>query len=245
MDYFTAEKMEMNAILEIESLQLTAGTDGKILIDDFSGKMNAGELIALTGLNGSGKSTLLFSLCGLTQPKKGKITINEHDLISSSIQTKSQLCSIVFTSQENIAWMDVYSFVAGGRAPYTSFSGKLEDNDKTMIDKCILQTGLESLSNRFFQTLSDGEKQRCLIARALVQDTPFILLDEPTAFLDVRNKKQMMELLKELSKTNQKAILFSTHDIQLAKKYADEIWWINDQKINVVSPVNFNEEVFH
>lgn len=235
----------MSVIVEIESLQVTAGSEGKILIEDFSGKINSGELIALTGLNGSGKSTLLFSLCGLTQPKNGNITINKHNLISASIQTKSKLCSIVFTSQENIPWMDVYSFVAGGRAPYTSFSGKLEEKDKTIIDECIEQTGLHSLSDRFFQTLSDGEKQRCLIARALVQDTPFILLDEPTAFLDVRNKKQMMELLKELCKTNRKSILFSTHDIQLAIKYADQIWWINDRKINLVTPADFNEEVFH
>lgn len=235
----------MEVIVEISSLEITAGNGGKILIENFSGKINAGELIALTGLNGSGKSTLLFSLCGLNHPNKGKIEINKKNIHTSSVQEKSRLCSIVFTSQENIPWMDVYSFVASGRAPYTNLVGNLSDEDKNIIHKIISETGLENFSQRFIHTLSDGEKQRCLIARALVQDTPFILLDEPTAFLDVRNKKQIMELLKILCSNHQKAILFSTHDIQLAKKYSDSIWWINDSKVNVVSPENFNEEVFH
>lgn len=235
----------MKTIVEISSLEITAGKGGKILIENFSGKINSSELIALTGLNGSGKSTLLFSLCGLNHPNKGKIEINEKNIHTSSVQQKSRLCSIVFTSQENIPWMDVYSFVASGRAPYTNLVGNLSHADKNIIDKIVSETGLENFSQRFIQTLSDGEKQRCLIARALVQDTPFILLDEPTAFLDVRNKKQIMELLKVLCSNHQKAILFSTHDIQLAKKYSDSIWWINDSKVNIVSPENFNEEVFH
>lgn len=235
----------MNNIVEISSLEITAGKGGKILIEDFSGKINSGELIALTGLNGSGKSTLLFSLCGLNNPYKGKVEIKGKNLHSSTAQEKSRLCSIVFTSQENIPWMDVYSFVASGRAPYTNLMGSLSNEDKSIIDRIISETGLENFHDRFIQTLSDGEKQRCLIARALVQDTPFILLDEPTAFLDIRNKKQMMELLKELCSSHQKAILFSTHDIHLAKKYANSIWWINDRKVITVSPENFNEEVFH
>lgn len=234
-----------DSIVEISSLRISAGKGGKILIEDFSGKINAGELIALTGLNGAGKSTLLFCLCGLSSPVKGRIEINGKDLHASSVQEKSRLCSIVFTSQENIPWMDVYSFVASGRAPYTNLIGSLSAEDKNIVDKIILQTGLEDFSERFIQTLSDGEKQRCLIARALVQDTPFILLDEPTAFLDIRNKKQMMELLRELSSVHQKAILFSTHDIHLAKKYSHSIWWINDKGVTTVLPENFNEEVFH
>jgi iron complex transport system ATP-binding protein len=243
MDYSSTEKMEV--IVEISSLEITAGKGGKILIENFSGKINSGELIALTGLNGSGKSTLLFSLCGLNNPNKGKVEIKGKNLHSSTAQEKSRLCSIVFTSQENIPWMDVYSFVASGRAPYTNLMGNLSTEDKSVIEKIISETRLKDFEERFIHTLSDGEKQRCLIARALVQDTPFILLDEPTAFLDIRNKKQMMELLKELSSSHQKAILFSTHDIQLAKKYSNSIWWMNEKKITAVSPENFNEEVFH
>jgi len=235
----------LKTIVEISSLEIAAGKGGKTLIENFSIKINSGELIALTGLNGAGKSTLLFSLCGLNNPYKGKVEINGKNLHTSSVQEKSRLCGIVFTSQENIPWMDVYSFVASGRAPHTNLMGHLSNEDKTVIEKIISETGLNDFQERFIYTLSDGEKQRCLIARALVQDTPFILLDEPTAFLDVRNKKQIMELLKELCFNHQKSILFSTHDIQLAKKYADSIWWINDRKVNVVSPENFNEEVFH
>jgi iron complex transport system ATP-binding protein len=243
MDYSSTEKMEI--IVEISSLEITAGKGGKILIENFSEKINSGELIALTGLNGSGKSTLLFSLCGLNHPNKGKVEIKGKNLHTSTVQEKSRLCSIVFTSQENIPWMDVYSFVASGRAPYTNLTGNLSAEDKSIIEKIISETGLKDFRERFIHTLSDGEKQRCLIARALVQDTPFILLDEPTAFLDIRNKKQMMELLNELCIKHQKAILFSTHDIQLAKKYSNSIWWISDKKISAVSPENFNEEVFH
>jgi iron complex transport system ATP-binding protein len=196
-------------------------------------------------LNGAGKSTLLFSLCGLTDPGKGKVEINGKKLHTSSVQEKSRLCSIVFTSQENIQWMDVHTFISSGRSPYTDIFGNLSEADSITIEKMISETGLNKFRDRFIHTLSDGEKQRCLIARALVQDTPFILLDEPTAFLDIRNKKQIMELLKELARQNQKAILFSSHDIQLAKRFSDRIWWINDKKVTSVSPENFNEEVFH
>ncbi len=245
MDYTSTEKMEVRMIVEIANLEITAGKGGKTLIENFSGKIDAGELVALTGLNGAGKSTLLFSLCGLMALKKGKVGINGKNLYDSSVQEKSRLCSIVFTSQENIPWMDVYSFVASGRAPYTNLIGNLSTDDKNIIDEMISETGIEKFRDRFIHTLSDGEKQRCLIARALVQDTPFILLDEPTAFLDVRNKKQMMELLKKLCSAHQKAILFSTHDIHLAKAYSNIIWWINDRKVISISPQDFNEEVFH
>lgn len=235
----------MKSIVEITSLEITAGRGGKMLIHDFSTTLHAGDLIALVGLNGSGKSTLLLALSGLTLPSKGKIEINSQNLHQLTAHEKSRLSSIVFTSQENIPWMDVYSFISSGRAPYTSFNGKLSSEDEKIIDKYISQTGLENLQDRYVHTLSDGEKQRCLIARALVQDTPFILLDEPTAFLDIRNKKQMMELLSDLSIRNNKVILFSTHDIQLSKKYAKMIWFLDNQKIKTVSPGEFNEEVFH
>lgn len=235
----------MKATVEISSLKITAGKGGKNLIENFSEKIHAGELIALTGLNGAGKSTLLFSLCGLTIPENGKVEINGNDLHSSSVQEKSRLCSIVFTSQENTPWMDVHSFIASGRSPYTNIFGALSESDKSIIEEMITVTGLLNLRDRFIHTLSDGEKQRCLIARALVQDTPFILLDEPTAFLDIRNKKQIMELLKDLSRKKHKSILFSTHDIQLAKRFSDRIWWIDNKKVISVSPENFNEEVFH
>lgn len=235
----------MKTNVTITTLEITAGKGGKVLIRDFSASLSAGEFIALTGLNGSGKSTLLLSLSGLVSPSKGKIEIHSQNLHEVSVQERSRLSSIVFTSQESIPWMDVYSFIASGRAPYTGLTGKLSSEDEKIIDKFISQTGLEQLQDRFIQTLSDGEKQRCLIARALVQDTPFIVLDEPTAFLDIRNKRQIMELLRELSKKNDKTILFSTHDIQLAKKYADGIWWLDKEKIKLVAPEEFTEEVFH
>jgi iron complex transport system ATP-binding protein len=245
MDHSQSKKVEMSVEMTITALQLNAGSAGHILLKNFNTYVDSGQLIALIGLNGSGKSTLLNTLSGLSKPSGGVVLIEKKDIHAVTANDRSKLVSIVFTSQESIAWMDTESFIAMGRSPHTSMTGKLKEKDQLKINETIDATGLSPLRNRFFHTLSDGERQRCLIARALVQDTPIILLDEPTAFLDVRNKKQIMVLLKQLTTHEKKCILFSTHDINHAKQYADVIWWIDGQELKVIAPTDFNEEDLH
>lgn len=243
MDYFTTEKMELSNI-EITSLKITAGNSNRVLIENFSASVTKGKIIALTGLNGTGKSTLIHCIAGLRAFHSGTICINSKNMNEIPASEKSKLVSLVFTSQENIPWMDVYSFVATGRSPYTSLFGKLTEEDKKIIDETLHQTELIDFKSRFISELSDGEKQRCLIARALVQDTPLLLLDEPTAFLDIRHKNKISELLRKISHTKNISVIFSSHDIHIAKKYADEIWMIENQQIKISSPHSFSEDVF-
>jgi iron complex transport system ATP-binding protein len=243
MDYFTAEKMELTGA-EISSLKITAGNSSRVLIENFSSSVTGGKIIALTGLNGTGKSTLLHCLAGLRPFYSGTIHIKGQNMNEIPATEKSKLVSLVFTSQENIPWMDVYSFVATGRSPYTSLFGNLTEEDEKIIAETLQQTELTDFKFRFISELSDGEKQRCLIARALVQNTPLLLLDEPTAFLDIRHKNKISALLRKICDTKKISVIFSSHDIHIAKKYADEIWMIENQQIKISSPQSFSEDVF-
>ncbi len=185
---------------------------------------HAGEMIALIGPNGIGKSTLLRTMAGFQKSWEGEIEYYGKPV--SLIQPKelSRMLSFVSTENIQVANMRVADLVAYGRFPYTRWLGRLTSNDWNMVLDAISKVGLEKFSRRLVTQLSDGERQRALIARALTQDTPFILLDEPTAFLDVKNKYEIFHLLHTLARENNKTIILSTHDFNIALREMDKFW---------------------
>lgn len=189
--------------------------------------IHSGELVSLLGPNGCGKSTLMRTIGGLQKAISGEITINGINLSDLSAKRKALLLSFVLTDKIDSANLKVYDIVAVGRYPYIGYMGTLSAEDKKIIAHSLVQCSLKSYESRLYSELSDGEKQRTMIARALAQDTPLMMLDEPTAHLDLPNRIEMMKMLRELAKNTNKAILLSTHELDLALQWSDTLWLMN------------------
>lgn len=187
-------------------------------------EMFAGELICLLGPNGCGKSTLLRTVAGLQETVNGTVEIEGADLDQLKPAQLAKKISMVLTDNVRSGDLDVYSLIALGRYPHSGFLGRLTADDKLVIDQAILATDTGAFVDRKLATLSDGECQKVMLARALAQDTPIIILDEPTAHLDLPSRIQLMRLLHRLAKDTKKAILISTHELDLALQVADQIW---------------------
>jgi len=187
-------------------------------------RVGIGEFIAILGPNGCGKSTLLKTLGGLIEPISGLLQINGKEIEDISLSERAKLFSLVLTDSVQIGYITVYQMVAMGRHPYTTLSGKLNKNDEQIVLDALEVVNMGSFAKNHFQELSDGERQRVMIAKALAQTTPLIFLDEPTSHLDLPNRIETMLLLKSLSKETGKTILISTHEIDLAMQLADKIW---------------------
>lgn len=184
----------------------------------------SGELTCLLGANGAGKSTLLRTLA-MSQPAiGGHIYLRGKDMNEYSRSELATLISVVLTDRCEVEGMTVHELVALGRTPYTDFWGKLNDEDEHIVKQSIAQVGIEPLVRRRLNTLSDGERQKVMIAKAIAQETPVVYLDEPTAFLDFPSKVEILQLLRRLSRKTNKSILLSTHDLELALQIADKIW---------------------
>lgn len=188
------------------------------------------EMICLIGPNGCGKSTLLRSIGGLQPLLGGDIRINQIPIQKQTLSAKAKLISLVLTDKIEVSHLSIADLIAMGRNPYTDWLGKLNEQDKQLIDTAIRQVHLEGYENRYLNELSDGERQRALIAKALTQDTPVILLDEPTAHLDLPNRVDIMLLLRKLAKDTGKAILMSTHELDLALQTSDRIWLMSPRQ---------------
>lgn len=171
-------------------------------------QVRPGEFVCLIGRNGTGKSTLLRTLCGIIPPLSGTMRVPRH-------------IAVVLTEKPRAKMFSVEDMVAMGRTPYTNFWGRLSAEDKTVVDAAIHRVGIDDLRDRKMGTLSDGERQKVMIAKALAQQTSVILLDEPTAFLDYPSKSELFRLLHELAHDERKVILASTHDLDQARPYAD------------------------
>jgi len=184
--------------------------------------LKANTLTALIGANGIGKSTLLRTLTGIQKPLAGIITLNGKDLSSFTSAELAQQLSIVLTESLPPSNLTVFELVALGRQPYTNWVGSLFDDDLAKIDSALQLTHIEHLSNKKHFEISDGQLQKVLIARALAQDTPLIILDEPTTHLDLLHKVNLLRLLKNLAHNAGKCILYSTHDLDLALQLSDE-----------------------
>lgn len=203
-------------------------TERTIVAADINVSLRRGEMVGLLGPNGSGKSTLIRTLSALHQPLEGKVELESQDLAQYANKEQAQKLSTVLTDRLTIGNLSVYELVAFGRSPYTGWFGSLSKQDAETIDWAIEATGIQEFVNRDVLRLSDGERQKVMIARALAQDTSAILLDEPTAHLDLPNRVEVMRLLRKLAHETQKAILLSTHELDLALKAADTLWLIND-----------------
>ena len=197
----------------------------KVLLHrDLNCTIKSGELIALLGPNGAGKSTLLKTLTGMQLPLNGDIYYQSRNLNNMSNREVASNVALVLTDKIEDRFLTAIDIVGTGRYPYGSFMGKLSDEDREIIQNSLKLVDATSLSNRYFYSLSDGEKQKIMLARAIAQDTPLIFLDEPTAFIDSPGKVQIMNLLKKLVMDHNKSILLTTHDTELALNNASKLW---------------------
>ena len=215
----------------IELKELTIGyaqkNNTKVVASGINATLHSGRLTCLIGANGIGKSTLLRTLSAFQPSLSGEIFIdNESPIPLSTLTDKqlSRLIGVVLTEKPDVQNMTVFELVGLGCSPYTGFWGRLNEDDKEVVKKSLCLVGIESLQDRLIQTLSDGERQKTMIAKALAQQTPVIYLDEPTAFLDYPSKVEMLTLLRHLARETGKTIFLSTHDMELALQIADELW---------------------
>ena len=220
--------------LSIENLKL--GFGDQLLISEAHATMQKGKLYALLGENGSGKSTLMDTILGLQHPLSGNILYGSTLVDEISNADKAKQIAYVSTRQVVPYEMNVFELVASGRYPYTSWFGKLEEKDRKVVEEALELTGTSAFQHRTVESLSDGERQKVFIARAIAQQTPFIVLDEPASFLDFNNKVELMKLLLVLVRKLNKGVLFSSHDLDLALSAADTAWVIHDTKLTVGSP---------
>ncbi|MFZ4725657.1 MAG: ABC transporter ATP-binding protein [Paludibacter sp.] len=213
--------------------QLTIGYSKKGNIEKIQSELNlklrAGELVCLIGPNGSGKSTLLRTLSTLQKPLAGITTIDGREISSLKQREKALLIAMVLTERVEIENTSVYNLVSLGRHPHSNWWGGISNEENTIIQEAIQMVHLEHKMHHNINELSDGERQRAMIAKALAQDTPIIMLDEPTAHLDLPNRVEIMLLLHRLAHKTDKAILLSTHELDMALQAADRIWLISSE----------------
>jgi iron complex transport system ATP-binding protein len=209
--------------IPLQTAHLCVGYGKHILLEDLNLSMKAGNLICFMGPNGIGKSTLIRTLAGLQKQLSGSITR------PSSGEVQHQL-SVVLTDKITSANMTALELISFGRYPYLDWNIKLSDEDRAIIQNAIAQVHLEKLIDKRLYELSDGQLQMVMIARALAQDTPVIILDEPTAHLDLNNRVEIMKVLRNLARKANKAILVATHELDLALQMADEIWLTGKNK---------------
>ena len=224
--------MMNNETIQLKNLSIgyTTKHGVRVVAEGINGAIRSGELTCLLGPNGVGKSTLLRTLSAFQPLLAGDVMIS-HPLTSqlaplSSYSDKelSKLIGVVLTEKPDVRNMTVRELVSLGRSPYTGFWGTCSKEDLRIVDEAIDMVGIGELSRRPVHTLSDGERQKVMIAKALAQQTPVIFLDEPTAFLDYPSKVEVLQLLRRISREAEKTIFLSTHDVELALQLADTLW---------------------
>ncbi len=198
--------------------------------------LKSGELVCLLGPNGVGKSTLMRTLAGMQKPLNGAVTIDDLDVHGMTPEDRARRIGIVLTDRIDVGHLTVRTLVALGRYPHTNWMGNLTQEDEQAVDIALRAVDAMVLADRSATELSDGERQKVMIARALAQDTDAILLDEPTAFLDLPRRVETMDLLRGLAAETGKAILLSTHDLDLAIRNADRLWLMAEGEIHTGIP---------
>ncbi len=219
----------------ITTNRLTVGYRGHRVVEDISLSLPCGRLVCLLGPNGAGKSTLLRTLCGFQPPIAGTVTISGSDITTMSAAEVARLVSVVLTDRPLTPSLTAREMVGMGRAPYTGFWGRLSDDDSRLVSEAMQTVGIDSLAPRRMGQLSDGERQKVMIAKALAQHTPVIVLDEPTAFLDYPSKVAVMKTLARLAHDEGKTILMSTHGLELAAQLGDELMEIENKHIRKIT----------
>jgi iron complex transport system ATP-binding protein len=240
--------MENKIILKASKISIgyTSKKAKNIIASSIDLSLEKGKLIALIGANGIGKSTLLRTLTRIQKPISGTVSLNEKNIHELDSLTLAQNLSVVLTEKLPPSNLTVWELIALGRQPYTNWIGTLTDHDITKINEAIELTQIGHLTQKRHYEISDGQLQIVLIARALAQDTPLIILDEPTTHLDLLHKVVLFKLLKKLTQETGKCILFSTHDIDMAIQLSDEMIimtpenTVQDQPCNLIIKGSFN-----
>ncbi len=215
---------------------ISLGYGPRILLDNVSASFGQGTLTALLGRNGTGKSTLLRAIATLGRPLSGTIRLCGDDTATLSPMQTARRISFVTTDKVRISNLTCEDVIALGRAPYTNWIGRMQEADRRIVNDALETVGMGDFAHKAMDTMSDGECQRIMIARALAQQTPVILLDEPTAFLDLPTRYEVCRLLRRLAHDDGKTILFSTHDLDTAFSECDTIALIDPPHL-IVLPV--------
>ncbi|MBN1431369.1 MAG: ABC transporter ATP-binding protein [Methanomicrobiaceae archaeon] len=194
---------------------------------DLNLTLKRGELVCLIGPNGAGKSTLIRTITGIQPPLCGDVWLCDKKIEDHTPDEKAKTLSVVLTSPIEAGYLTAFDIVALGRFPYTNWAGNLTDSDRDIVISALASVGAKELTRRFIHEMSDGERQKVMIARALAQEPEMMVLDEPTAFLDLPHKIETMRILRTVARKTSKSILLSTHDLNLAIRCADQLWIIN------------------
>lgn len=222
----------------------------KVLLQNVNTIFSSQKLTSFIGKNGSGKSTLMKTICKLNDRYSGEILIDGKNLKNISRHKLASILAYVNTQRPAMGNLKCIDVVSLGRSPYTEWHGKLTAEDLAITENAISLVGMKEYSDRYFHTLSDGESQKIMIARAIAQDTDIIILDEPTSFLDLPTRYELVALLKQLTEEEGKTILFSTHELDIALKFSDYIalidshTLINLPKDDMVEYINSNKHPF-
>lgn len=228
----------MNDAIVLQDLRIGYQSKGHehIVATGLNAVLRKGELTCLLGSNGIGKSTLLRTLSAFQPKLGGHILMHGREIDDYTDRELSHEIGIVLTEKPDVRNLTVTEMVAMGRSPYTGFWGTLSDDDRQIVERVTELVGIGALKARLVHTLSDGERQKVMIAKALAQQTPVIFLDEPTAFLDFPSKVETMQLLRRIAVEEQKTILLSTHDVELSLQVADRIWLMEPSALSMGTP---------
>lgn len=223
--------------------RLTLAYGNKVILNAADTTFGRGTLTALIGRNGAGKSTLLRALAAIDTPHSGAVVIDSHPLHSLTAEERARLIAFVSTQRVRIANLSCQDVVAIGRAPYTNWLGRMQEQDLEIVSSALEAVGMTDFALRSIDSLSDGECQRIMIARALAQQTPVILLDEPTAFLDIPTRFEICRLLADLAHSSGKTIIFSTHDIDAALPVCDNFAILDNATLTLQSREQAAEKI--
>ena len=218
----------------IQLNDLSLGFDSRTLLSHVSALFPPGKLTALIGRNGSGKSTLLRAMAGLNHRYSGEILLCGRDIRHMNAGEMARQLAFVTTERTRVPNLRCEDVVAIGRAPYTNWIGRMQQTDREIVMHSLRAVGMESYVGRTVATLSDGENQRVMIARALAQDTPVMLLDEPTSFLDLPGRYELCDLLEHIAHEEGKTVIFSTHELDLARERCDTLALITRSSLQLI-----------
>ena len=225
--------MEITTVLEAKNLAIGYGKDKSVIkiAEGIDFALNQGEFALILGCNGAGKSTLLRTLSSVQRPLAGEVKVCGENIYTTSPRELAKRVSAVFTDKTMAGGLLVEEVVALGRYPYTGFFGKIGYDDREIVNLSLTLVGMAEKSKKYLSQLSDGERQKIMIAKALAQQTPLVVLDEPTAFLDLPSRIEILYLLKRLVEEENKTILLSTHDVEQSLSVADRLLLIKDGEV--------------
>lgn len=224
--------MNNNTAIKLQNLSIGYH---QAILDGINIELPVGKSIVLLGLNGTGKSTLLRAIAGIEGLMSGKIFLFNKDVFSLSYGERAKLASLIFSGFSESISLKVFDYVGIGRTPYLNLLAQKTRQDEELINRAIELTNIKELKDSYIDELSDGERQKCMIARALAQDTPIMLLDEPTSHLDVKNKAEITQLLKTIAEDFNKTIIYSSHDVDIAKKNSHIQLIIENNNLNMAN----------